>query len=125
MQSETIFSEKGFTLIEVFVAMVILAFGVLAFIALQSSSIQARAHSQHLTNAVELTSSLLDELIVTDPNSLAEGSDMIALEGVNYNRSWTITSNNPASSLNRIRVITRWTEKDKNQSIELSAVVAQ
>lgn len=125
MVLELLSSKRGFTLVEVFVAMVILGVGVMGFIALQTASIQARAHAQHLTSATQLTSALLDELMVTDPTILTNGSNTVSLDGVIFTRSWAIQGNAPASGLNRITVTTQWTEKNENQSVVLSAVVSQ
>lgn len=125
MHTSILSCKKGFTLVEVLIAMVILAFGVMAFIALQSASIQAREHSHRLTNATELTSSLLDELMVSDPQTLSNGNDVINVDGVNYSRTWVIESNIPVNSLNRIRVTTQWNEKNKSKSVQLAAVIPQ
>lgn len=125
MTVRTLLDKRGFTLVEVFIAMVILGVGVMGFIALQTASIQARAHAQRLTTATELTSALLDELMVTDPNVLTNGNDTVSVDGVNFTRSWTVTNDDPVSRLNRIQVTTQWTEKSRTRSMVLSAVVVQ
>jgi len=125
MDLRVLSSKNGFTLVEVFVAMVMLGVGVMGFIALQTASIQARTHAQRLTSATQLTSALLDELMVTDPTILTNGSSTVSLDGVTFSQSWAIQGNTPASGLSRVTVTTRWAEKDKNRSVALSAVVTQ
>jgi type IV pilus modification protein PilV len=114
---------KGFTLIEVLIAMTILGFGVAAFIALQTSAVLMRAHAQRLTTATQLTVARLDELMLTNPDLLANGSDNVTIGSVRYTRTWTITSDQPANGLTTIRARTNWWNKADPRQVELSAVV--
>lgn len=121
------FGTRGFTLVEVLVAMTVLGVGILGCIALQTSAIATRAHAQHLTTAKELTSAQLDELLLTDRSTLSDGAreTPITMGGVSYTQDWVIVENSPAVGMKSIRLRTNWTEKDRVRSVELTAVVPQ
>jgi len=118
-----VLKEEGFTLIEVLIAMTVLGLGVAAFIALQTSAVLMRAHAQHLTTATQLTIARLDELMLTNPDLLANGSDNVTIGSVRYTRTWTIVANQPANGLTTIRARTDWRHKSETRHVELSTVV--
>jgi type IV pilus modification protein PilV len=118
-----VFKNQGFTLIEVLIAMTILGLGVASFIALQTSAVLMRAHAQRFTTATQLTTARLDELILTNPDLLANGSDNVTIGTVRYSRTWTITADLPVNGLTTIRTRTDWRHKNETRHVELSAVV--
>ena len=71
--------EKGFTLVEVLIAMVVLSLGLLGAVALHISAVGANTAANAMTNAVHLAQSRLEALMaleytrnITDPNLLSD-----------------------------------------------------
>ncbi|MEE7546042.1 type IV pilus modification protein PilV [Xanthomonas sp. Kuri4-1] len=54
--------QGGFTLLEVMIAMLVLAFGLLGFALLQTMSVRMSQSSNYRTNATNLASELLDQI---------------------------------------------------------------
>ena len=123
MRARSGLKEEGFTLIEVLIAMTVLGLGVAAFIALQTSAVLMRAHAQRLTTATQLTVARLDELMLTNPALLVNGSDNVTIGSVRYTRTWTITADQPANGLTTISARTDWRHKTEIRNVAMSAVV--
>ena len=60
-------SEKGFTLVEVLVALTIFAIGLLALASMQVTSLRGNANSQELTAATALAEGTLEWLLAMSP----------------------------------------------------------
>lgn len=71
MKRET---QKGFTLIEVMVAILIFSLGVIAMVGLQSASIGNMVHGTYRTNASLLANRLLGQMMV-DKNNVSNYAD--------------------------------------------------
>ena len=73
--------EQGFTLIEILIAITVFAIGILAVGKMQITAIQGNSRANHLTEAVTLAQSKIEELISLNYNDplLADGD----LDGTN------------------------------------------
>lgn len=60
---------RGFTLIELMVAMVVLAFGILGFMFLQTRSIEGRLFSREMNRAITIAQQQMDILMGLDFNN--------------------------------------------------------
>ena len=105
-------SERGFGLIELAIALVVLAIGVLGLASLMPAGTRSAAKSGEVTRASELASELAERLLATpyfDPD-LAAGSHTSspspALGG--YYLTWVVEPNQPISSCKRVTVTVRW-----------------
>jgi len=68
MNKTTISNEKGFTLIEVLIAITVFAIGILAVSAMQISSIKGNSSSLDLTEAVNVAQDQLETMLALDYN---------------------------------------------------------
>lgn len=77
---KTSHSSQGFVLIEVLVALLIFAFGMLGLLAFQANAAKLTTESQFRTDAASLVDELIGEMRVADPANLktdfAVGGDM-------------------------------------------------
>lgn len=89
----------GFSLIEVLIAVVVLAFGLLALAALQTRLIQSSSDAKAQSAGLALAKDKLEEMrsytSLTGYAALNTGSDSVvdtagSLGGVNYSRAWTV-----------------------------------
>lgn len=110
-QQQTRTRDAGFSLIEVLIAVVVLAFGLLALAALQTRLIQASSDSKAQSTALALAKDKLEEMrsysnlvgytalnTGSDPANAAALTDASgSLGGVNFTRSWTVKRFAPAT----------------------------
>ncbi len=118
------FKQSGFSLIEVLIAMAILAISLLAAATMQISSIRNNASGNMVTQANMLAKAQMEVLKNTaDVTTLADGAenniDADGQPGGIYNRSWMVT--NMGTTARRITVTVEWTKRGLSRSIILSS----
>jgi type IV pilus assembly protein PilV len=96
--------ERGFTLIELMVAMMVLVIGMTGLLALQMSGNRAAAYARHAAEAAVLAEDRIEALRTVPLASATGGEDRIDAMGVPdpgglYQRSWSITWNGDLGSL--------------------------
>ncbi len=112
----------GFTLIELMVAMAIMAFGVLGFMFLQTRSVAGRTFSRELNRAVIIAQQQMDRLLAADYNDpmlaagnhptaaedttdgVVDGQMTVNLQNFIYHITWTVRDNLPTTGFKGIAV---------------------
>ncbi len=118
------FKQSGFSLIEVLIAMAILAISLLAAATMQLGSIRNNATGNMVTQANMLAKAQMEVLKNTaDVTTLADGAenniDADGQPGGIYNRFWMVT--NLGTTARRITVTVEWTKRGLSRSIILSS----
>ena len=99
----------GFTLLEVMIALVVLAIGLLGLASLQIMAIKGNSYGQQMTVASTLAQSQLEQLRRT-PGPLANGEDYpVDQNGIRYTRTWTVTANSPQPGATTVLIDITWT----------------
>ena len=122
--------DKGFTLIEVLIGLILLAFGLLALMALELTSIRGTAFSSSLTqasvhaqegleNLKRLPLYKVDGVTVDDPFTAGFHNDT---DIGSFKRQYTIES---AAGYVTIRYTVSWTEKGVNHSATFDLIKAR
>ena len=91
-------SEKGFSLIEVMISLVILLVGMLGIMGMQYYAVSGNATSRELRMATNLGQDMIESLKSTPYGNLTSSSDTptsgAAISGgINFNRRWWVVSN--------------------------------
>jgi prepilin-type N-terminal cleavage/methylation domain-containing protein len=126
---------EGFTLIELMISLVVLAFGILGFLFLQGRAVQGRVFAREMSRATFVAQSNMEELLSMDfdytllssgthPTSGEGGTNALGtgtlvrtdtLGNFNYYTNWVIrTVSNP--NVKTIQMTVTWLNKDKNSN---------
>ncbi len=115
---KSLIKSKGFTLIEMLVAIIILSLAMLALAGLMVTTTKNNSFGGHITEAATLAQDKLEELRTLPWCNLALFSGADSREGPNkapnyYDRSWSVDPNPPTScdTLRTINVTVIWTDK--------------
>lgn len=115
---------KGFTLIEVLVAMVILSFSLLALAGLMVTTTKNNSFGSNMTEATTFAQDKLEELRAIKWENLSDGNSTDqqgGSTGINYTRNWNVTTN---GSLKTITINVNWNDRTSH-SIRLVSVLSQ
>jgi len=115
-------NNKGFSLIEVLVGLVILAIGLLAIAGMQITAIKGNYFSKSLTEATVLAQDKMEELKNLSYASLSTGTDTKTVSGTTFARQFTVVDT--TSTMKTINVTVQWTDR-VNHSISLSTIRAK
>lgn len=124
MKSNFVCNQSGFSLIELLIAMAILAVAMMAAASMQFGSIRNNTTGNMVTQASMLAKAQMEVLKNTvDVTTLADGTqfdiDADGQPGGIYNRYWTVTNLGPTAR--RITVMVDWNKKGRYRRIILSS----
>lgn len=114
-------NNKGFSLLEVLIGLVILAIGLLAIAGMQITAIKGNYFSSSLTQATILAQDKMEELKNLPYASLSSGTDTKTVSGTIFTRQFTVV--NTTNTMKTITVTVQWTDGG-NRSISLSTIRA-
>ena len=110
-------SEKGFTLIEVLIAITLLTIGLIAVATMQVSAIHGNKTGGDISNATFLAQDKLEELKTSaDITGESDGSDQTGI----FTRSWQIVSSGTDSC--SVTVSVSWVMRGNNHSVVISTI---
>ena len=85
--------QKGFSLLEVLIALVILSIALLGLAGLMVTTTKSNSYGNHMTEAATFGQDKLEELRITKRDLIVSGNDVVqGATGVPYRRSWTIST---------------------------------
>ena len=135
--------EKGFTLIEILIAITILSIGLLAVATMQVSAITGNSLASDLTEATTLASEKVESLLriadndYEDANLLdtnADGDTGLDDIGANadgsqtigrYTISWNVSVDSPFTDTKTIKVIASWNRGSSPKKVSLQHIISK
>jgi len=111
--------QKGFTLLEVMISVIILSVALLALAGLQIISIRGNSFGGTMTEAVTLARDKIEDLKRDDWDNVQTGEDISEIRGINYNRNWTVQV---AGQTKEVTVTVSW--DGGNHQVSLATTLA-
>mgnify|MGYP002633301230 CR=1 FL=1 len=120
-------SSKGFTLIEVMIAIVILSVGLLGMASLTVGIIKGNKFSNEVTTATTLGQDKMEDIRRTGYSSVAaETKAVLPSPDDQYKREVTVTNNSPATDMKTVNVKVYWGGASKeDHNVEMKTILAQ
>ena len=115
-------NHKGFTLVEIMIAIFILVIALLGLISVTVMVIKGNSFSKTMTTATTLAKDKMEELKNTGYGSLASDTDTV--ESI-YTRTLIVTPDSPAANMKTIEVKVEWDWQGATRNVTLRTIVAQ
>lgn len=133
-------NERGFTLLETLIAVVILTIGVLGYMAIQCQSMSGRVFSKRMNEAVLSGNTATEEMLTSDYVQMsgsgtlyrkdggAEADEQDYQDGKAHRIQWSVTSwdgvsENPNAEIVQMKTVslsTQWKEKEEDRSTRMA-----
>ncbi len=114
--------QKGFTLLEFLIAVMILSVAMLGMATLTGAMINFNKEAFDNTKAVALAQGKLEQLKNIPYGSLTGGTDTTQTP---YTRTWTIDDDTPGTDMKTLTVTVTWSWKGESKEVEYTSIVGK
>jgi len=118
----TFANRGGYTLIEVMVGLLVLAFGILGIGAMHIHSMRGNAEARDMTEASNLAMDQLESFMAGGYDSV-QASEEPAVRG-RYSMEWTVEEDADAENTKTIAITVSWESEGKPRSISMKHIIA-
>lgn len=118
-------ADRGFTLLEVIVAISILTVGILAVASMQSSAIWGNAFASRQTEGSTIALDRTEKLMALpyEDADLAAGSHTDPSPPSGYSVTWSVTDDSPLSNAKRVTVTVTWRYHVAQKSVSVERII--
>ncbi|HEX2975016.1 MAG TPA: type IV pilus modification protein PilV [Bacteroidales bacterium] len=125
--------KRGFTLIEVLIAMFILVVALLGLLSLSTMVIKGNSFSKTTTMATTLAKDKLEDIKNKSYDNIVSATDYATSNGVvsttstgaYYTRTCTVTPDSPAANMKSISVQVAWLWNGTSRSMSTSTIISR
>ncbi|MBU1698464.1 MAG: prepilin-type N-terminal cleavage/methylation domain-containing protein, partial [Proteobacteria bacterium] len=136
-------NQKGFTLIEIMIAITVLAIGILGVAKMQLSAVKGNSYASGLTEATAFAQNKMEELVALayddadlnddDADGISGIDDTASPDGsqqgsgatnIQYDIFWNIAVDEPAVNAKHIRVYVQWQQNGATRNVVLDRIKA-
>jgi prepilin-type N-terminal cleavage/methylation domain-containing protein len=118
-------TSRGFSLIEVMIALTFLAVGLLAVAQMIPFGLAGVTQARVRTNAVQAAQERLDTLKAADFDGASLTAGAYSEADGKYTLDWTIADNTPIPKVKRIDLVASWPNASGTQSVTLTTYVSK
>lgn len=133
-RTEHVKSEKGFTLIEIIVAIMLLVVALLGMVSVTTMVIKGNSFSKMMTTATTLAKDKMEDFndlsyavlpagSATD-YATAGGTVQASATGAYFLRVSTVTADSPAANMKSVSVTVSWPQQSPAHSVTVTTIVA-
>jgi len=120
-------NNKGFTLVELMVALVVFAIGILAVGQLQVTSIRYNAHAQRMSEATMLAQGQMDSMLACAYVDASVGTVSYDTSNPTYTITTKVTEDSedlsvPIAAIKQINVEVTWTSRGTTKNVTLDSI---
>jgi len=116
-------NDRGFTLIEIIVAVFMLTIALLSLVSVTVIVIKGNAFSKTMTAATTLARDKMEELKNTDYSSVTSSASTETVQNM-YQRSWTVTTDSPAANMKTVVVTVNWSWNGQTRNVTLQSIIS-
>lgn len=120
--------KKGFSMLEVLIAIVILSIAIMGLATLQSRGIRGNDLGNRTSQAVALAQDRLEDLINTSRTQTISGGSESGIDetggaGGVFSRNWTVQTGVPVTSADTIGITIGWNDITGSHNVTLNGVI--
>ena len=117
---------KGDTIVEILMAICILAVGILAVVTMQTVSLKGNTKSSSVTDGVVIAMDQIEQLmgLAWTASDLDSGSSHTDTQG-QYAISWTVTDNGVISGTKTVDMTVTWSTWGSQRTVSVQQVIAK
>ncbi len=123
--------DRGATLLEVMIALVIFGFAMLSLAMMQVMAIQGNSFGIDMTTATNIAQSKLEELRTISYDDVTSGEETATDKlGITYSLAWEVTDDIPVADSKRVVLTVQWrghmgNDTPVNRTLRFSTVISK
>lgn len=115
--------QRGFTLIEVVIALTVFSIGLLAASMMQSASIKGNRSSASVSQSSNWAAGKMEEILSTPYASIVNNT-ATSPDGM-YTMTWTVANNTPVVNTMTVVITVTWNTRGRTLSSQFTEIISQ